>query len=115
MKTPKHFSLFALIMMLLGYELVMCQNELSGKYFIVSELGTCLDIKQGNSDPGTPIQMWSCNECKSQKWELIPSENGYTFIKSELGSNLDVQWANPNPGTPVHTWSYNGGKARKWN
>ncbi len=44
--------------------------------------GMCLDVSNGDSSDGTPIQLWSCNSTAAQKWYYHP-------IKGTLISGLD--------------------------
>jgi hypothetical protein len=66
-------------------------------------------VQWGDSDDGTPVQLWDCNGTDAQKWSL---DNGR--VVGLGGKCLDVQWAQTANGTPVQLYTCNGTDAQKW-
>jgi microsomal dipeptidase-like Zn-dependent dipeptidase len=88
----------------------------AGKYFLKTALvDRYLDIKDGNFNPGSSLQIWDLHGGWGQVWEAIPSGDAdYFYLKSETARYLDVQNANPAKEAAVQMWSFNGSNAQKW-
>jgi hypothetical protein len=84
-------------------------ESLSSADTITDYTGLCVDVQWGNSNNGTPVQLWTCNGTDAQRW----SYKGGSFV-GLAGKCLDVQWSNTTNGTPVQLWDCNGTGAQQW-
>jgi hypothetical protein len=72
--------------------------------------GDCVDLANASANPGTHVQMFSCNGVRAaQSWQLAP--DGTVRIG---GGCLDITGANFNNGTPIEWWFCNGGSNQVW-
>ena len=71
--------------------------------------GKCLDVKDGNTNTGARVILWSCHNGDNQKWRYI---NG--TIQSKMGSCLEVVNADPRDGTPLQTSVCQGKASQQW-
>jgi len=101
-----------LVLFLLTTINAFAQQE--GSYYIRSQLGTYLDIKEANSSPRATVWTWRQNESKGQKWKLISAGGGYFYIQSFLGTYLDIKESNSGLKATIWTWTLNKGKGQKW-
>jgi hypothetical protein len=74
--------------------------------------GSCLDAQGGQSQNGSPMQLFACNGSASQRF-------GYDAdLTIHLGLDfhqcVDVAGGNLSPGTVVDAWSCNGSGAQLW-
>ncbi|GHI82543.1 polymorphic toxin type 43 domain-containing protein [Streptomyces spororaveus] len=64
-----------------------------GSVAVTGLSGKCLDVQDGNTTDGTPVQLLSCNESKPQQWRItgdtvralgkcLTSENGKAVLKA---------------------------------
>lgn len=64
-----------------------------GSVAVTGLSGKCLDVQDGNTADGTPVQLLSCNETKPQQWRItgdtvqalgkcLTSENGKAVLKA---------------------------------
>ncbi|MCX5274647.1 polymorphic toxin-type HINT domain-containing protein [Streptomyces virginiae] len=64
-----------------------------GSVVVTGLSGKCLDVQDGNTADGTPVQLLSCNETKPQQWRItgdtvqalgkcLTSENGKAVLKA---------------------------------
>lgn len=64
-----------------------------GSVAVTGLSGKCLDVQDGSTADGTPVQLLSCNETKSQQWRItgdtvqalgkcLTSENGKAVLKA---------------------------------
>lgn len=74
----------------------------------------CMDVKDGATDPFTPVQAWSCHGWLNQQWSM----QGQTIygIGSTGGKQtcLDVHSAAKAAGTDVNLYPCNGTVAQQW-
>ncbi|MBV8720365.1 MAG: ricin-type beta-trefoil lectin domain protein [Chloroflexi bacterium] len=77
---------------------------------IVGMLGKCLDVRNGDTLNGTPIQVWDCNGTAAQRltWN---TGDGAIHV---LGKCVDVTGGVSASGTPVELWDCNGTGAQQW-
>ncbi|MFC5146818.1 RICIN domain-containing protein [Streptomyces aureoversilis] len=63
--------------------------------------GKCLDVRNGGTADGTPVQLYTCNGSGSQRWVILTSVTGdrNVFYNRQSEKCLDVsdsgaqQWA----------------------
>ncbi|WP_143568896.1 polymorphic toxin type 43 domain-containing protein [Streptomyces amritsarensis] len=76
-----------------------------GSVAVTGLSGKCLDVQDGGTADGTPVQLLSCNETKPQQWRItgdtvqalgkcLTSENGKALLKA------------CKPGEPSQTFTY---------
>ncbi|WP_372405855.1 glycoside hydrolase family 19 protein [Streptomyces luteireticuli] len=70
--------------------------------------GKCLDLPNGNTANGTPVQIWDCNGGGNQNWSIEGDQ-----IKV-LGKCLDANANGTADGTKVQVWDCNGTGAQRW-
>ncbi len=72
----------------------------------------CLTVVSGNNDPGTPIDMWTCQGgTPHQQWEFTRAGELRTFGGTRC---LDVATGSKASGTPVVSYTCTGGNNQKW-
>ncbi|PRY02310.1 ricin-type beta-trefoil lectin domain protein [Allonocardiopsis opalescens] len=71
--------------------------------------GRCLDVVDGGTANGTPVQLWDCHGGTAQRWTLAADGS----VRA-LGRCLDVSGAGTANGTRVQTWECNGTAAQRW-
>ena len=93
-----------------------------GKYSIKSKACSLyLDVKSAKTTNETPIQVYSWNNTKAQRFELeIGGADGVgeeTVIRSVLDRNMavDVKGAGTANGTKIQLYKFNDSSAQKWN
>ncbi|MCX4747970.1 lectin [Kitasatospora sp. NBC_01287] len=69
----------------------------------------CLDVDQGGTTNGTPVQLWDCNGTDAQRW--TPAGDGTVRA---LSGCLDVDHSGTANGTVVQLWTCNGTGAQQW-
>jgi hypothetical protein len=47
--------------------------------------GKCLDVQQGGTASGTPVDLWSCSGTGAQQWQLVPSGGGVSLVNPQSG------------------------------
>ena len=47
--------------------------------------GKCLDVQQGGTASGTPVDLWSCNGTGGQQWQLVPGSGGVSLVNPQSG------------------------------
>ncbi|MGA5037005.1 arabinofuranosidase catalytic domain-containing protein [Streptomyces capoamus] len=79
-----------------------------------SGAGKCLDVPNGSTTAGTPVQIWGCSGAANQTWTR--TAGGQLTVYSG-GSQLclDASDHGTSPGTKVQTWPCNGGANQQWN
>jgi hypothetical protein len=68
----------------------------------------CMDVRNGSSVSGTPVQIWQCNATAAQLWTV----QGQTI--RALGKCLDVVGGSTAAGAKVQLWDCNGSGAQNW-
>lgn len=93
-----------------------------GKYSIKNKACSLyLDVKSAKTTNETPIQVYSWNNTKAQRFELeIGGADGVgeeTVIRSVLDRNMavDVKEAGTANGTKIQLYKFNDSSAQKWN
>ena len=93
-----------------------------GKYSIKNKACSLyLDVKSAKTSNETPIQVYSWNNTKAQRFELeIGGADGVgeeTVIRSVLDRNMavDVKGAGTANGTKIQLYKFNNSSAQKWN
>jgi len=71
----------------------------------------CLDIDEGNQQPGTPAIIFDCHGGANQKWELTTAGELRTFDGARC---LDVRARSTAPQAVVQSYTCNGGANQKW-
>ncbi|GAB7050205.1 glycoside hydrolase family 16 protein [Catenuloplanes indicus] len=65
--------------------------------------GRCIDVPNGASQDGLPLQIWDCNNTAAQKWTF----NGNGSLTA-VGKCMDVAGGNPANGTNIQLANCNG-------
>lgn len=75
-----------------------------------------LDVKDGNTNDGSKVQLWGSNGTNSQKWKITDVGNGYYKLQplNAPTKSLDVSYSGINNGTQVQIFTDNGTNAQKW-
>jgi len=102
-ETLKKMPLMTLCGMVLS-SLLCGANEIRG---IANK---CLDVRGGDSDNGTPVEIWPCHGGANQEWRFSPQGE----IRGIANKCLDVKGGVSNDGTPVILWPCNGGANQQW-
>lgn len=81
----------------------------------IQDFGKCMDIRQGVIEPGTPVQLYTCNGTISQDWAVVEvpanDESGEAVevhVKVNPALCLDVRGGVNANGTPIQIWPCNG-------
>jgi len=69
----------------------------------------CVDVPDGVSADGAPLQMWECNGTPAQDFSRGPNDSLIA-----LGKCMDVAWASRDNGATVQLAYCNGGPAQVW-
>jgi hypothetical protein len=84
-------------------------------YRLVSVMSSlCLDITNGSSAAGTPLQQWSCNATASQNWTFASNADG-TFTLHSQKNGLCLAATGDTAGAAVQQLACNGSAAHAWN
>ena len=88
----------------------------SGKYTILSALGTAIDVKSGSTQNGANIWTYTANQTSAQEFELIYDETSgvYTISNPNSGKVLDVYGGLIENGTNVQIYTSNNTCAQQW-
>lgn len=77
--------------------------------------GMRLDVKGGDADSGTNIQIYTANGTDAQQFEFTYLADGYYRITAMVsGKVLDVQGGKTTSGTNVRQYNSNGTTAQQW-
>jgi Ricin-type beta-trefoil lectin domain len=77
-------------------------------------MGKCMDLRNGNTANGTPVQLWDCQTGnQNQQWDG-PLSDG--TIRPALDANkcLDLTGWNTSNGTSLQIWDCTGGANQRW-
>jgi hypothetical protein len=83
------------------------------RYQIVNQAtGKCIDLNNGTSADGTPIQQWTCVTTANQQWGAFFGETDYTYALRNAGTGkcMDMTWDSYENGAELqefHCTSYN--------
>lgn len=71
----------------------------------------CMDVSRGNTDNGTNIQIYSCNNSPAQQW--LQAGSGI-YLGKDYSKCLDLDHSNTDNGTNIHLWDCNDTPAQRW-
>ena len=77
---------------------------------VLNAMGLCLDVAGAINTNRTNIQIFECNNTKSQQWTF----NSKNEIRNAMGRCLDVAGAINKNRTNVQLFDCNGTRAQKW-
>ncbi|RPF21136.1 chitinase [Myceligenerans xiligouense] len=100
-------SLFVALVAVAGLGGIVPAQAATGA--VVGYADKCVDVADGNSADGTPVQLYTCNGTAAQTWDVRADGT----IRA-LGKCLDVAWADPANGTRVQIVGCNGNAAQQW-
>jgi len=69
----------------------------------------CIDVQNGSSANGTPVQMWDCNGTAAQRWTMTSSN-----AVMAMGKCLDIINSGTANRTQVQLWDCTGAGNQKW-
>jgi Ricin-type beta-trefoil lectin domain len=76
---------------------------------ILSSARGCLDVRDGVTADGTPIDLFQCHGSPNQRWFI-----GRGQISESFGSCLDVQGSTSVDGAPIILVTCNGRPSQQW-
>ncbi len=76
---------------------------------LIGPSGECVDVLDGGTADGTPIQVFQCHGSPNQRWYI---RNG--VISENYGSCIDVQGGAPADGAPIVLMNCTGGTSQQW-
>lgn len=89
-----------------------------GRTYYVREKvsGHYLDLRDGNTQPGTIAQLYEFNGTPAQKWRLVSTNDGYYNLISEKAPSLCLDLANgtDTENNAVQVYTINNSDAQKW-
>ncbi|WP_031525622.1 SGNH/GDSL hydrolase family protein [Streptomyces sp. NRRL F-5123] len=71
--------------------------------------GKCLDVRNGSSTDGTPVQIYGCNNAAAQNWTAYADGT-----LRAVGKCLDATGRGTANGTKIEIWTCNGGANQVW-
>jgi hypothetical protein len=71
----------------------------------------CLDVTNGGTADGTPIQLWDCNGGPNQKWYFT---SAFDLVNPQADKCLDLTGGSTADFTKVQLWSCTGASNQKW-
>ena len=71
--------------------------------------GKCVDVRQGGTANGTPVQLYTCNGSDAQQWTVYSDGS-----LSALGKCLEVPYSATTNNTLVQLYTCNGTDAQLW-
>ena len=83
---------------------------------IAKHSGKVLTVAKGSQTIGAIIIQATLTNLLSQKWKIIPTNNGYYQLKAlHSGQSLDVKWGGKRAGTQLNQWISNAAsKSQEW-
>ena len=87
--------------------LYMGQNT-TGNGNVVNQGQKCMDVREGASANGTPIQLYDCASVPAQR----VTYDGNTL--SVMGKCVDLEYQGTENGTYTHLWDCNGAPSQTW-
>jgi Ricin-type beta-trefoil lectin domain len=73
--------------------------------------GLCVDVRDGDIERKSVVQLWGCNGTDAQRWTWDPENR---VLQNALNTVLDVKWGAVGNETPVWTWYRTEGEAQRW-
>jgi surface antigen len=76
----------------------------------------CLDARGGHSNNGTAIQQFSCNGTNAQKFQFVPTSDGFyrVLLRGTSSQVLDVTGISGSNGAKTQLWSWVGNSNQQW-
>lgn len=93
-----------------GYRMYSIAGEKSKSGRIQGLGGKCLDVRGGQANNGTDVQIWDCVDVPQQQWTL--TNGGY--LQGLAGKCLDVRGGTDANGTSVQIWDCADVPQQKW-
>lgn len=83
-----------------------------GQLTLANGTGRCLDVSNGSTNNGAPMQMWACNGLRQQQW----GSQADTRAIYSLGTSmvLDAAGYGTSNGTPLQLWSESSTTNQAW-
>jgi hypothetical protein len=76
----------------------------------------CLDIWQGGTSEGTPVDLWPCTNAANQLWTFFELPDGTLLLQNPAtGLCLNVPGQNPNEGQQLWLWNCYPDPMQSWN
>jgi hypothetical protein len=75
----------------------------------IGNSGECIDVQDGLTADGTPIQAFQCHGSPNERWFI---QNG--AISESFGSCIDVQGGAPVEGSAIILVACNGTPSQRW-
>jgi type 1 glutamine amidotransferase len=78
--------------------------------------GKCVDARAAASANGTVIQQYACNGTNAQRFQFVPTSDGYGRININLNTAqvLDVKDVSTADNALIQLWLYGGGNNQQW-
>ncbi|MFE5581323.1 ricin-type beta-trefoil lectin domain protein [Kitasatospora sp. NPDC056531] len=95
-----------------GDDLALTTGPVTGA-LVLAASNSCLDIPGATTNPGTRLDIWSCNTGSNQTWTHLAEESLQVYSGSALRC-LDDLGSSTAPGAPVGIWNCNGGLNQHW-
>ncbi|MFJ5812131.1 RICIN domain-containing protein [Streptomyces sp. NPDC093093] len=76
--------------------------------------GKCLDIENGGTGNGAPVQIYTCNGTAAQQWTMFGDDHGFHLRSATSQKCLDVSNAGAANGTRIQIWTCNSTPAQTW-
>ncbi|MFF4331445.1 ricin-type beta-trefoil lectin domain protein [Streptomyces sp. NPDC001591] len=76
--------------------------------------GKCLDVENGGTNDGTPVQVYTCNGTAAQQWVVYGDDHGLHLRNRNSYKCLDVSNNDSANGTRIQTWTCNSSPAQTW-
>ncbi|MGH3407082.1 MAG: RICIN domain-containing protein, partial [Streptosporangiaceae bacterium] len=76
----------------------------------VRALGKCLDVHNGGTKNGTPVDLFTCNGSRAQQW----ATRSGTLYNAQANKCLTIPGASTKPGTALSLLTCGTQKAEQW-
>ncbi|MBL7817926.1 MAG: RICIN domain-containing protein [Saprospiraceae bacterium] len=88
--------------------------DITKTYQIIAKHSNKALTALSNSQPQAIVQS-TVNNATAQKWQFVPTANGYFQIKSVQNQLLiDTRWGGDKPGTRLNLWAKNNSSSQEW-
>ncbi len=122
MKNKRYFSIFILIILIIGMFIPMAtattvKKDFSGVYKIRAAVGSnmYLDIDAGSKENGANLQIWEKSNVAQQEFIITKIDEQYYKIESKnSGKVIDVENADKENNANVWQYENNGTDAQQW-
>ena len=75
---------------------------------VIARSDRCVDVAEGSTGDGADIVQWACNESRSQQFDVVPGNGGFSLRAVHSGKCLDVAGAGTGDGANVVQWPCHG-------